>query len=118
MEKVMKRIIEPFWWTLFTLGGTIAALVLPILMLVFGIGIPFGFLEPPSYNDLAAFLESWWMRSILVVVISLSMYHWAHRFRYTLYEGLQLRSMKHAILFACYGTATVITVIAGIFLLF
>jgi fumarate reductase subunit D len=35
----------------------------------------------------------------------LSLLHWAHRFRYTLYEGLQLKRLRTAINLLCYGAA-------------
>jgi fumarate reductase subunit D len=31
--------------------------------------------------------------------------HWAHRFRYALYDGLQLKRLRRPISFLCYGAA-------------
>ena len=39
------------------------------------------------------------------MVCSLSLFHWAHRFRYTLYDGLQIKHLNEAINASCYGGA-------------
>jgi fumarate reductase subunit D len=44
----------------------------------------------------------------------LALYHWAHRFRYTLYDGLQLYHLNQLIAVLTYGVATVLSVGAGI----
>lgn len=35
----MKKTMEPFWWTLFGLGGTIAAFFIPIQLFFHGLAI-------------------------------------------------------------------------------
>jgi fumarate reductase subunit D len=44
-------------------------------------------------------------RLALLVVCVLSLLHWAHRFRYTLYDGLQLKRLSTPINVAVYGVA-------------
>ncbi len=44
-------------------------------------------------------------RLYLFVLISLPLFHWAHRFRYTLYDGLQLKHLTRFIAVICYGAA-------------
>jgi fumarate reductase subunit D len=44
-------------------------------------------------------------RLYLFVVISLPLFHWAHRFRYTLYDGLSLKHLTPLIVVVCYGGA-------------
>jgi fumarate reductase subunit D len=117
LTKTMRRRLEPFWWSLFGAGGTVAALTLPVLMIIFGIAIPFGIIKAPPYEILSGILNIWWARVLLVIVISLSMFHWAHRFRFTLYEGLQLHHLSKTIAFLCYGTAIVMTALSGYLLL-
>jgi fumarate reductase subunit D len=46
-------------------------------------------------------------RLYLLVLISLPLFHWAHRFRYTLYDGLQLKHLTTLIAVLCYGAALV-----------
>ncbi len=86
----MRRPREPFFWALFSSGGMIAALVLPALALCLWVARPLGWISGPTGPELAALLAPPLLRLCLFVVIALALFHWAHRFRYTLYDGLQL----------------------------
>jgi len=112
----MKRSFEPFWWSLFGAGGALSALFLPILLLIFFIAIPLDLIRSPSFETVSEILEMWWLKLILTGVISLSMFHWAHRFRFTLEEGLQLHRWDRIIAVICYGTAIITTLLSLIFL--
>ena len=105
----MKIQTEPFWWSLFGAGGTISAFFLPILLVIFGIAIPLGWVDVPSYEYLLGLTKLVAVRVGLMALISLSLFHWAHRFRFTLYEGLQLHKFDLLIAILCYGSATVIS---------
>lgn len=109
----MKIHTEPFWWSLFGAGGAFSALFLPILLIIFGIAIPFGWVDAPSYEYLRNLTDSIITRLLLLGLISLSLFHWAHRFRFTLDEGLQLHSYDKFIAFICYGLAIVVTIITA-----
>lgn len=109
----MARPITPFLWLLFSAGGTIAALLFPIHLLLTGLAFPLGWLAPPSYSSLHNLVQHPVTRLYLFVIISLPLFHWAHRFRYTLYDGLQLKHLTELIAFLCYGTALVGSVLAG-----
>jgi fumarate reductase subunit D len=52
-------------------------------------------------------------RLYLFALCSLPLFHWAHRFRYTLYDGLQVKHLNEVINVLCYGGAVVGTVLAG-----
>lgn len=112
----MKKHYEPFWWTWFSTGGTISAFLLPILLLIFGILIPYGWVKAPAYKYIYNLLDPLISRIIFFVIISLSMLHWAHRFRFTLYDGLQLQRFSTYLAFLCYGSAIIISLISGYFL--
>src|SRR3989442_15713271 len=43
----------------------------------------------------------------LFVIIAFPLVHWAHRFRYTLYDGLQIKHLTALIVVFCYGAALV-----------
>jgi fumarate reductase subunit D len=43
----------------------------------------------------------------------LPLFHWAHRFRYTLYDGLQIKHLNEVITVFCYGGAIIGTALAG-----
>lgn len=109
----MKKTIEPFWWALFGAGGAAAALFIPILVLLNGIVIPLGWIEAPPYEHALALVTHPLTRLFLLVLISLSLFHWAHRFRFTLYDGLQLKHLNVLIAMSCYGSASVGTLAAG-----
>ena len=45
---------EPFVWLLFSAGGVVAALVLPVLLVLFGVAIPLGWVRAPGYAHMLA----------------------------------------------------------------
>jgi fumarate reductase subunit D len=108
-----KRSIEPFLWLLFSAGGVLAALLLPVLLFLFGLAYPAGWLSPPSYPQLLAVLSHPLTRVVLFLLCMLSLFHWAHRFRYTLYDGLQIKHLNELINLLCYGGAIAGSLIAG-----
>jgi len=105
-----KRRAEPLLWLLFTSGGLAAAMLLPVLMLVFGLVIPAGWASAPSQAHLLAVARFPLTRIVLIAVLVLALFHWAHRFRYTLYDGLKLKRLSKPIVVACYGGALAGTV--------
>ncbi len=113
----MKRSSEPFWWALFGAGGVFSAMFVPALLFVTGIAIPLGWMQPPSYSALAALVDHFTIRLFWAVIISLSLFHWAHRFRFTLYDGLQVKHLNELIAILCYGVAILGTLTAVYFIL-
>ena len=112
-----KRSNEPFLWLLFSAGGVVAALLLPIHMLLFGLAFPLGWLSGPSYDSLMALVRHPIARIYLLVLCSLPLFHWAHRFRFTLYDGLQIKHLNELINTFCYGGAVLGTSVAAYLLL-
>ena len=55
-------------------------------------------------------------RVALIVLCTLSLFHWAH-FRYTLYDGLQIKHLNEVINLLCYGGAIVGSVVAAYLML-
>jgi fumarate reductase subunit D len=106
-----KRRIEPLLWLLFSGGGVVSAVFLPILVILFGLAIPLGLLQA-DYNHLHAVVSHWLTRLVLLGLIVLMLFHSAHRFRFTLYDGLQLRRLATPIAVLCYGGALVGSVAA------
>lgn len=99
------RPIEPVLWTLFSAGGVLAALLMPILVLLFGLAFPLGWLPPPGHARLLALVGHPLARAVLFLLCTLSLFHWAHRFRYTLYDGLQIKHLNEVVNALCYGGA-------------
>jgi fumarate reductase subunit D len=102
-----RKTIEPFLWTLFSAGGVVAALFLPIHILLFGVVFPLGWGAAPSYEGLRALAQNPLVRLYLLVLCTLPLFHAAHRFRYTLYDGLQIKHLNELINPLCYGAALV-----------
>src|SRR3990172_1367079 len=109
----MARPLTPLLWLLFSAGGTVAAFLFPVHALVFGLPFPLGWLEPPGYEGLLGLLHPPLTRLYLFVFICLPLFHWAHRFRYTLYDGLQLKHLFGLIAALCYGTAFALSAVAA-----
>jgi len=50
-----------------------------------------------GYTQLLTIISHPLTRVVLFAVCSLSLFHWAHRFRYTLYDGLQIKHLNELI---------------------
>jgi succinate dehydrogenase subunit D len=92
-------------WLLFSAGGMVTALLVPVLVLLFGVLFPLGLLTPPDHAGFAALLGHPLVQIVLFGLCVLALMHWAHRFRYTLYDGLQLKRWGVLISALCYGGA-------------
>jgi fumarate reductase subunit D len=104
---------EVFFWTLFSAGGVVAAFLVPVYLFLFYLAFPLGWIQGPSYEYLMGLVRLPLVRICLFVLCSLPLFHWAHRFRYTLYDGLQLKHLNEVIFTLCYGGAVVGTAVAG-----
>src|SRR6267154_5724788 len=112
-----KRRAEPLLWLLFSSGGLAAALLLPVLLLFFGLVFAAGWVSAPGYAHLLSVARNPLTRIVLLGLCVLALFHWAHRFRYTLYEGLQLKHLSMLIIVGCYGGALVGSALAVYLLL-
>ena len=101
-----KRRLEPLLWLLFSGGGVVSAVFLPIFVILFGLAIPLGLVQP-DYNHLHAVVSHWLTRLVVLGLVLLMLFHSAHRLRYTLHDGLQLRRLERPIEVLCYGGALV-----------
>ena len=108
-----KRPIEPFLWSLFSAGGVVAAFLVPVHLFLFGLAFPLGWINAPGYESLLTLVRHPVVRLYLFVLCSLPLFHWAHRFKYTLYDGLQIKHINEVINTFCYGGAILGTVLAG-----
>ena len=108
-----KRPIEPFLWSLFSAGGVVAAFLVPVHLFLFGLAFPLGWINAPGYESLLTLVRHPVVRLYLFLLCSLPLFHWAHRFKYTLYDGLQIKHINEVINTFCYGGAILGTVLAG-----
>ena len=111
----MAKSNEPIWWSLFSAGGMVAAMVLPILIIITGILIPFGLAggDPLNFERISIGISNQLIKLILFTIITLPLFHWAHRFRYTLVD-MGLKSVSTFISILCYGGAIVGTIISAV----
>jgi fumarate reductase subunit D len=98
--------IEPIWWALFGAGGFIAALLLPIHILLNG--ILWGTLPTETTNPERIFrlMTHPITKLYLLALVALPLFHWAHRFRYFLFD-LGLHGGRQLIAVICYGLAVI-----------
>lgn len=102
---MIKRHPEPLLWMLFSAGGVLSAMLMPVLVLLFGIAFPLGWLAAPSYEHISNVLTNPISQLVLFALVVLSLFHWAHRFRHTLYDGLQIKHLNEVIALLSYGLA-------------
>jgi fumarate reductase subunit D len=109
--------VEPFVWLLFSAGGVVAALVLPVLLVLFGVAIPLGWVDAPDHGHMLAVLRNPLTRLGLLGICALALVHAAHRLRFTLEHAFQLRRADTIIATVCYGGALAGTIAAAYLLL-
>ena len=114
----MKRSNEPILWALFGAGGVLSALTGPILIFITGIVAPVGLWMPEealAYSRVLGFAQHWFGKLLLLAVISLFLFHAAHRIYHGLHElGVHAGAGAKA---AIYGGALFATVTAAYLLL-
>jgi succinate dehydrogenase subunit D len=112
-QNAAERSNEAFFWLLFSAGGVVAALLIPVHLFLFFLAFPLGWLPAPSYDYLMSLVRMPLVRVYLFVLCALPLFHWAHRFRYTLYDGLKVKHLTGLIFALCYGGAVAGTAVAA-----
>ena len=107
------RSIVPLLWLLFSAGGMASAMLMPALMVMLGFAFPLGWIAAPDHARLATVLMNPITRLVLFGTLMVCLFHWAHRFKYTLYDGLQVKHLNEIINTFCYGGALVGSIVAG-----
>lgn len=105
----MARSNEPLWWGPFSAGMMIDALCVPALILITGFLWPNH--RPNDAEQVRALINSFLPRLFLAVVISLSFFHGAHRFRFFLVD-VGVKTGRMGVAFVSYGLAVAGTIIA------
>src|SRR5512132_2435701 len=110
----MARSNKPILWLPFAAGGLVAALIIPVLILITGVLLPLGMLSLP-YEKMAAFAHNPFGKLILFGTVALPAWHAAHRLRMTAHDlGFGGGAVVQAV---CYGSAGVLIVMAAVALL-
>ena len=105
---------EPFWWGLFSAGGVVAAMLIPVLIYFFGLAGPLGSIgsEVSQHDPMIKLLSHPLAKVLFFVVAVLPLYHAAHRIRFMLHE-FGVRKFILPIHYFCYGGAVVGTGLAA-----
>ena len=113
----MKKSNEPIFWSLFSAGGMISAMVFPVLIIITGILVPLGLTKgnPLNFERIHSAVSNPLIKLILFIIISLPLFHWAHRFKFTLVD-IGLKSVSILISIFCYGGAIIGTIITALLL--
>jgi fumarate reductase subunit D len=102
-----------FWWFMFAQGGGVAALFIPVHILVQGILGPLNIVPVVDrhYDTWVSILSNPIVKLYLLVLISLPFFHFAHRLRYLLVDfGVHAaKGVPAQVIF--YGGAVVVTLV-------
>jgi fumarate reductase subunit D len=106
----MARSNKPILWLPFAGGGLVAALIIPVLILITGVLMPLGLLHLP-YEKVAAFAHNPLGKVILFGAVALPAWHAAHRLRMTAHDlgfgdGAVIQTL-------CYGSAGLLILTAA-----
>ncbi len=109
----MAKSNKPIVWSLFAAGGTLAAFLAPVLALLF-LMTAMGY--TPSlltYTKLHAFAAHWFGKLFLFGVITLFLWHAAHRLRVTAYDfGVRSDTLVAVIVYLVAAAGTVSTALS------
>jgi len=99
-----------FWWFMFAQGGVIAAVLLPVHIVLNGILGPLGVVSVVA-PDNTTILANPIVKLYLLVLIAVPFFHFAHRLRYLLVDlGMAAaRSVPAQVIF--YGGAVLVTLL-------
>lgn len=105
----MAKSNEPIFWSLFAAGGMVAAMLMPITILLTGFAVASGCLSQARLLEVVRHPLG---RLYLFVLISLPLFHAAHRLRFTLAD-LGLKGVDKSLAAMLYGGALVGTIAAA-----
>ena len=108
----MAKSNKPIFWSLFAAGGTLAAFLAPVLVLLFLLAALGHVPELLIYARLHAFAAHWLGKLFLLTVISLFLWHAAHRLRVTLHDfGLRQDSIVAVVVYLVAAAGTALSVL-------
>jgi fumarate reductase subunit D len=104
---------EAFAWALFSAGGFVTAILLAVHAAILGIAYAAGWLpdDALSYDRILHLVRNPLTKLYLLALISLPLYHWAHRFRFALHHQFGIH-WRRSVAVGCYGAALVGTGLA------
>ena len=101
-----KRRIEPLVWLMFSGGGVMAAMFLPVLAFLFALAFPLGWIDPPDHDHLVAVVGHPLTFLVLLGLFVLMLVH-APTGSATRSTTASRSSTKRTVAVLCYGAAAV-----------
>jgi len=104
----MAKSNKPIFWSLFAAGGTLAAFLAPVLALLYLL-VSLGHAPTLfSYERMHAFAAGWFGKLFFLAVITLFLWHAAHRLRVTVYDfGLRQDSVVAVVVYLVAAAGTI-----------
>ena len=108
---------KPVIWGLFAAGGTLAAFLVPTLILITCFAAPLGWLPEDflSFDNMQRLLQGMLRRPLFGLILVVILWHAAHRMRITAHD-FGIRNDR-IVMLCCYGVAAFGTVSAAVALL-
>ncbi len=118
--------VTPMFWGLFSVGGFVVALLLPVFIVMNGLAYPFHLLPAqdieyagaraflagaPLQGGPLAWLAPWLAKLFLVVLVGACLFHGMHRLKYVI-EDVGRAEMKRVLDPVMYGIAAAGTIAA------
>jgi len=108
----MAKSNKPIVWSLFAAGGTLAAFLAPVLVLLFLLAALGRVPLLLHCSQLHAFAAHWFGKLFLLVVIALFLWHAAHRLRVTLHDfGLRQDTAVAAVVYVVAAAGTLLSML-------
>jgi fumarate reductase subunit D len=101
-----RALVEAVAWALFSAGGFVSAILLPVHVAILGIAFPAGWLpdDAMGYGRIHHLVNNPLVKLYLLALVALPLFHWAHRFRFAIHHQFGI-GMKRLVATGCYGAA-------------
>jgi fumarate reductase subunit D len=108
---------EPIAWSLFGAGGMVVAFITPVLILISTLLVPLGLADSAllAYGNVINLLNTGWGALAIFIVITLQLFHAAHRIYHGLHD-LHIEGNPTLMLLVFYGGATALSLLTGVLL--
>jgi len=106
---------KPIIWALFAAGGTLAAFIVPALILITCLAVPLGLLPADvlSYQHLIGLLQHPLSKLVTFGVLFVIIWHAAHRIRITAHDlGIHNDTLVMVIFYGIAAVGTIISLLA------
>ncbi len=90
--------LEPMWWALFSAGGMVAALLIPVHIFLNNVAVPLGWISAnaTAYTAMSRMVGNPLVKVYLVVLLVPTLFHVAHRLGF-LPQEFQVPISRHSV---------------------